>query len=127
MPADLRYDKERNILHVILNGSITIDDFIEIMDSITHAEEFPADVPTLWDLREVDARNADSDMIEQVIGVRTRYSERGKTKLALLASSELAFGLSRMYEALSFDLPQTIGVFRDRGEAEQWLQESDPT
>jgi hypothetical protein len=125
MPSDLRYDKERNILNVFLSGEITIDDFDEIMDSITHSDEFPADVPTLWDLCEVDVRNADTSVIEKVIGVRTRYPERGKTKLALLASSELAFGLSRMYEALSADLPQTVGVFRDRAEAQQWLEEND--
>ena len=127
MSADLRYDQERNILHVILHGLITVDQLRNILHKITHAEEYPPDIPALWDLTAVDAGEVDLSMIEKFIGTRERFPERGITKLAILTSSELAFGLSRMYEAMSVDLPQTIRVFKDRATAEQWLQEQDPS
>lgn len=127
MSANLRYDKERNILHVTVHGVISVDEFGEIINKISHAEEFPPDVPALWDLSAVDARNVDVSIIEDFVMIRERYPERGSTKLALLTSSDLAFGMSRMYEAFSADLPQTIRFFRDRASAEQWLQGNDPS
>ena len=125
MSTDLHYDQERNILHIVLHGVFTVDEFSAILETITHAEEYPPDVPTLWDLSALDAREVDISIAEKLIGIRKRYPERGSTKLALVASSDLAFGLSRMYEALSTDLPQSIRVFKDRAIAEQWLQEKD--
>ena len=127
MSTDIHYDREKNILHIVVHDVITVDEFGDILEKITRAEEYAPDVPALWDLSAVDASKADTSIIEKLITVRERYPERGKTKLAMVASSALAFGLSRMYEALSADLPQTIGVFRDRVEAEQWLQKEDPS
>jgi hypothetical protein len=123
MSIDIKYDRDRNILSIILHDLISMDEFAGIMDTITKSDEHPSDVPTIWDLRSIDAREADTSLIEELIGIRGRYPERGMAKLALVTSSELAFGLSRMYEALSVDLQQSIREFRDRTEAEQWLEQ----
>ncbi len=125
MSADLRYDRENNLLHIMLHGSVTLDEFTDILETITHAEEYPPDVPAIWDLSALDTGNSDISMIGELNDVRKRYPERGKTKLAIVASGELTFGLSRMYEAFSAELPQTLRVFKDRANAELWLQEAD--
>ena len=125
MSTEIHYDREQNILHIVVQDVITVADFGDLLELITHGEEYPPDVPALWDLCEIDAREADPGMIDNLIAIRQRYPERGNTRLALLTSSDLAFGLSRMYEALSADLPQLIRVFKDRATAEQWLQEQD--
>jgi hypothetical protein len=122
MSVDLHYDQERKILSVVLHGVIDVEEFSGIVETITHSEEYPADIPTLWDLSAVDASKVDTSIIEKIIAIRARYPERGSTKLALLTSTDLAFGLSRMYEMTSSDMPQVIRVFKSRPEAESWLQ-----
>jgi len=125
MSADLRYDREKNILHIVLHGSVTLDEFADVLETITHTEEYPPDVPAIWDLSALDTSDLDISMIELLNDIRKRFPERGLTKLAIVASSELTFGLSRMYEAFSADLPQMLRVFKDTGSAELWLQEAD--
>jgi hypothetical protein len=43
------------------------------------------------------------------------------TQRAFVASSEAVFGLLRKYELHADNLGQTVRVFRDRNEAEDWL------
>lgn len=43
-------------------------------------------------------------------------------KTAIYAPKDLTFGLSRMYEAISFESPENVRVFRDILEAEMWLK-----
>jgi len=108
----------------VLRGSVRLDEFNNILETITHTEEYPPDIPAIWDLSELDTGNPEISMIEELNDVRKRYPERGKTKLAIVASGELTFGLSRMYEAFSAELPQMLRVFKDRASAEVWLQEA---
>ena len=43
-------------------------------------------------------------------------------KLAIIASSDIAYGINRMYEAMAdFDSPLEISVFRDASSALKWL------
>ena len=43
--------------------------------------------------------------------------------MALVASEDFEFGLSRMWEAIAQDLPLEIKVFRDMDEARTWVVE----
>jgi hypothetical protein len=43
-------------------------------------------------------------------------------KTALYAPKDFPFGLSRMYEAISYESPENVRVFRDIVEAEMWLK-----
>lgn len=45
-------------------------------------------------------------------------------KIAIYAPRELSFGLSRMYEALTYDTGQDIEVFKDREKAIQWIRQA---
>lgn len=48
------------------------------------------------------------------------------SRLAIVVDSDVAYGLSRVYEARTAELDFDIGIFRDRDEAIKWLrQESD--
>ncbi len=45
----------------------------------------------------------------------------GRRKVAVIAPADVSFGLARMYEAFSSDVPWEFAVFRDRGAALDWL------
>lgn len=130
MPLELRYDKEKGILYVTVDGNVRVDEFDTVMKEIVSADDHPPNVPTLWDVRsaqvKLDMQSAQSQgkekqFLSAMIEMRKQYPERGNAKLAIVVPGDLAFGLSRMYEILSNHLPQAIMVFRDYSEAERWL------
>ncbi len=91
------------------------------MEAVARSSEFPPDVDTLWDLRELDFTEIDSNFERELIQVRDEFPERRRARLALVVEGDLGFGMSRMYEILSESLPQQSKVFRSYSEGEEWL------
>ncbi len=124
MSYEIVYDHEQGFLDVRLSGTFTLAEFTRSLEEITHAADYPPDVPVLWDLEKLDINDLDVQHFEkQTIMIRQQFPQRGSAKIALYAPTSLIFGLSRMYEGLSYSLPQKIMVFKNRDEAESWLQE----
>ena len=123
MPIKLVYNEQNAILYAFCKGILTVEEFTSAMNEIISSKEYPADVRTLWDAVEFDASSVDSCFITQLIAIRGNYPTRSSAKLALFAPEDLGFGVSRMYEAWSDELPQNIRVFRRSVEAEKWLLE----
>ena len=55
--------------------------------------------------------------------VMSRYPERGKAAIAIVAPADLSYGVLRMYASRSDLLPQSMKVFRSFTEAETWIAE----
>ncbi len=130
MPLELRYDAGKGIIYVTVDGNVHVDEFDGVTKAIVSSDEYPPDTPTLWDARSVhvkidagsgQAKGSEKQFLLDMIAMRKRYPERGNAKLAIVVPSDFGFGMSRMYELLSGGLPQSIMVFRDFAEAEQWL------
>ncbi|MCF6187007.1 MAG: hypothetical protein L3J49_05955 [Desulfobulbaceae bacterium] len=100
---------------------MTEEEFQTSLQEILQSAQFPPDTRTLWDLRELDFSTIDSLMEKRFITIRREYPERGRARLAFIVAGDLAFGMGRMYEMLSEDLPQTIRTFRKYSEGENWL------
>jgi hypothetical protein len=122
MPIDLRYDAAKNILYATIQGQIQRNEFAEALRAITNSSEYPPDVAVLWDARFVEMSSVDSKYELELIGIRKSFPERGNSKIAIIVSSTMAFGMGRMYEQLSGSLPQNIMVFKEIEPGENWLQ-----
>jgi hypothetical protein len=75
------------------------------------------------DLRGADLRAITSDGLR---GVQALVSESmtgftGAFRTAVLAPTDLTFGLSRMYEAMAADSPESVRVCRDVHDAAAWV------
>jgi hypothetical protein len=121
MAIDLHYDALKKILYCSVAGHITISDLQSALLKITNSEEYPANVDAIWDMRQADSENVDMAFLENVLAIRQRLPERGEARLALIADSDLMFGLSRMYQMMAVELPQPIMIFRTLEEGENWL------
>ncbi len=121
MPVELYYDKKKDALFGIMRGLITIEENENALNTIMKSDQYPPDIRTLWDVREQDFTNIDADFEMRLIELRKKYPERGNARMALVVSTDLGFGMSRMYQNLSANLPQNIMVFRDYADAEKWL------
>ncbi len=121
MSMDLHYDANKKILACLCKGPLSADEFKATLALIVSSQEYPPDVNLLWDVREVDANSFDKSLVSRVVSIRQNYPQRGDAKLALVASEDLHFGLSRMYEMMTDEMPQNIHVFRTTADAEAWL------
>lgn len=121
MSMDLRYDKHKKILYCLCAGAASIEEFDATMALIVSADEYPPDVSVLWNVQAIDANTFDVTMVAQIASIRKAYPTRGDSKLAIVASDDIHFGLSRMYEMMTDEMPQGVHVFRSMADAEQWL------
>jgi hypothetical protein len=123
--VELCYDSEKKALFGAIQHPMTFEEFHEVNRLITQSSEFPPDVRTLWDLRKLDFAEIEQLYQESLIDIRKQYPSRGAARIAFIVADELGYGLLRMYEILSSDLPQQIQVFQDYSEGETWLLSQD--
>ena len=85
--------------------------------------QLPWGTPELVDLRAVERLEVTSDGLRQLVALDAKYAlqQRVPPKLAIVASSDLVYGMFRMCEALLHQDPNCVGVFRDLLGAEEWL------
>jgi hypothetical protein len=88
-------------------------------------EENPTE-NVLWDFRETDPdRNVTIKEIEEIARlVSSGQKNIGQGKTAIVASSDLVFGLARTYEFLAEikGVKNPVKVFRSREKAEKWFE-----
>jgi len=121
VPVDLRYDREKKILYATVNEKLLQNEIANVFEEITNSDDYPPDVAVLWDARTMNVLSANRQYEIDLIKTRKKFPARGKSKVAIIVSSDLSFGLMRMYEMDTGDLPQNIMVFRNYNEGEQWL------
>jgi len=121
MPIEIRYDPPRRILLGTIEGRLDIDEFRTVLEAIERSKEYPPDVATLWDLRGLDFTSIDREFEEHLIAIRKDFPGRARAKLAAVVATDLAFGMSRMFQILSDD-EDRMKVFRDYDAAVSWLR-----
>ena len=120
MTIEYKYISDEKYLLVKISGVLEWEQLKLAAEKITAAKEFPADTDTLYDLTEMDFSNITPEFEEKVVLFRQQL-DRGHAKIACVVSSEVGFGMGRMYEVLSDNLPQQVRVFRNLEEAQYWL------
>lgn len=123
MPVNCEYQVDKAVLYCTAEGSVTVEDFQQAMAGIINSNEFSPDVRTLWDIRKLDYTSVTRELADKLISLREKNPQRGNTKIVIIADKNHNFGMSRMYEMLSGELPQQIMVFREFEEGEKWLME----
>ena len=123
MPVKLNFDQDKGLLVGLIESPLLVDDAKASFQQMRESSEYPVDVPTLWDLRALDFNGVDRDLEDRIIALRKAVPERGNARLAIVVADDLGFGMARMYQILSDELPQHILVSRDYTEAENWLLE----
>ena len=129
MPITSQIDKTKNLTIYTLVGELTLDDILNAIKSFWEAHELTLGI--LWDLRNANLTNLKSSDIERIAGFIDQYGyrfeERKGGKAAVVASSDLQFGLSRVLETLYEikDFPAKLQIFRIMDEAMAWLDQDE--
>jgi hypothetical protein len=125
MPITSKVDKTRNLTIFTLTGELGIDEILGALKSFWEARELTLN--TLWDARNAIVTNLKSSEIENIaefVGQnRNRFEERKNGKAAIVAPTDLQYGLSRILGTLyeRENVPIKLQPFRTMGEAIQWL------
>ena len=129
MPITSHVDKTKNLIIYTLTGELTLDDIQSKIKSFWEAHDLTLNA--LWDIRQAKLTNLkSSDMVSitALIGQYThRFEERKGGKSAVVASSDLQYGFSRILGALYEieDFPTQLKIFRIMDEALEWLDQNE--
>ena len=124
MSVEIKYDQNRKVLDIIVFGLSDADDLSSALEHIINSGDYPPNTDAIWDVRNSDLSNANFQFVSDLVKIRSRFKKRRDCRSALIVSSEVQYGLCRMFEMLSEGkISQQLRVFRDYKEGEQWLLE----
>jgi len=104
-------------------GLIPDDEFLASYQDLLSMEAFKADFNQLIDLRQTESHKRSSEALQAIarlFAVRC-HGMPVQRKTAIIAPSNLSFGLSRMYEVFASAFSGEFVVFRAADAALAWL------
>jgi len=121
LPASYTIDSDRKIVLSRIWGIATEDEIQEHGQRLRVDPEFRPDFRQLIDMSDVTEIRVGSEMVRDA--ARNQFFSPG-VRRALVATSDVAFGMARMYAIASENAGQTIKVFRDMKAAQAWLDQN---
>lgn len=122
MPIQYRYDPERRLLQVRMHGTVTDAELLDYARSATTDSTIEVEADELIDLRDVEIPEVKTSTLKQVADLFHDSERAAKgVRIALVAASDAAYGIARMYQAFRIDSNDEIQVFRKLDAAHGWL------
>ena len=125
MPIEYTIDHERRLVIAKANGTLTDQDVFGYQQEVWSRPEVDG-YNELVDMSQVDSIDLPSvDRVRELANLSAGMDNRSSAaRFAIVASTQIAFGLGRMYEAyrnLDDRSTKEVGVFRSRDEALTFL------
>ncbi|HTY43084.1 MAG TPA: STAS/SEC14 domain-containing protein [Thermoanaerobaculia bacterium] len=120
MPITYRIDRQRGRVVTTCTGQVTLRDVMAHFDALEKDPERPVRLDVLLDLTEQESTPVAPQMqaaADRVALVADLVFGNG----AVVATRESLFGMARMFEVLARGHFASIRTFRNRREAEEWL------
>ena len=123
MPIQQRWDHEHDTLFVLFEPPLSAEVFLAWARGLNEDETLPASRRQLIDLSAVEETDIKGESLRELADAfRDQDRSRGgQTRIALLVSRDVVFGLGRMYQAYRGEDAVDLEVFRDGLEAHRWL------
>lgn len=119
MPATYAIDKERRLVITTVFEQLTVADALAHQEQLSKDPDFDPGYSQLIDLTRADVSEIAATDVRR-IAERNIYSP--ESLRAIVVSSNVAYGLGRMFETLRESAGENgIRVFRDLDEAVDWL------
>ena len=126
MPITYSINFDDNYLIAAYTGRISDEEMLASWKGFFKGEKWVPGLNELIDLSQADLSDITAEGLEQLINYAKTVYEKNhihSVRIAVYAPENIHYGLARMYEALTFDSPQSANVFRSIQEAESWLKE----
>ena len=120
MPITYRIERERGLIFTTCSGQVTLPQVMAHFDALQRDPECPRRLDVLLDLAGVTS-------LPEGPQIRAAAERVGLVQdivfgaCAIVATREALFGMARMFEVLARGHFAAIRTFRQRKEAEEWL------
>jgi len=123
MPITYTLYPDQGLVVTTFSGVVADPEFVDFYRSLYSDPAYSAGVGELADLRQVTSFRITADALHEVKTLgEERYAGTDTTfRTAIVAPSDLSFGIARIYDALVAGGPEEVAVFRGLGEALEWL------
>jgi hypothetical protein len=124
MPITITVNTAERVRYSVFSGTINDKDLLDAYARSLQAPDFDPTLNGLVDaraVRRVDVTPAGLRHLADLIQTVDRLQL--PTKVAIVAESDVAFGMARMYQSIRADggAPSEHRVFREMSEAREWL------
>ena len=122
MPIVYRIIPEQKLLYVKGTGRVTADEIMTEGATMFADSEWTNGFHVLLDYREISELGVTREGVGRIVH-QDKANEHlfDKSKCAIVAGSDVVFGVSRMWESLSQENKVTTMVFRHFEDALKWL------
>ena len=120
---ELRFDNEKNIAYIKLSGQLSKEVILNAFDLAVSDKRYQEGMGRLWDFSNADLSALDSETVIAMAQYSLKFPPGiNDVKVAFVTTTELEYGLSRMFE-ISSKANTPISVFRAMDQAEKWMME----
>ena len=119
MSMSYKIDRERRVVLTRAWGVLSTQELIDVTSRILLDPRFDPTYRSLGDLREVSDITVDT--FDTAHMAATPLFAPG-TRRAIVATSDVAYGMARMFAAYAERNGQEVRIFRDMPAAEGWLE-----
>ena len=121
MPVAYEIDQARGLIRTRCIGNVTLEEVLGHFPTLAQDPGCPARLDVLLDLSEMTAM-PEPYQLREISDEIGRVSDRVRfDACAIVAPSDVLYGLLRMFEVFAEKQFRTTCVFREIGEAEAWL------
>jgi hypothetical protein len=123
MAITIEIDEKANLRKHTVTGNVTFDEVFAELKRVYLSPDFQPDMNSLWDITKAKVTSMSSAEIHKVSDfVAAHWGPGGKSRAALVVSTDFEFGISRMVEILlESRMSAQVQVFRDIDEALKWV------
>lgn len=123
MGYEIHIDEANGIAYVAMQGAISSNEMMQALDDLAEDGRFVS-AKRLWDVRQASGDLTPGD-IERLAHAATAKDTDKTSRVAIVASADFVFGMSRIFEAHRASAGVDVRVFREIETAERWLLAAD--
>ena len=122
MSIHQRWDAEHATLFVRFEPPLSADAFLAWAQALNDDATLPDGRREFIDLSAVETSDITGERLRELADAfRGQDRTQGQTRIAVLVSRDVVFGLGRMYQAYRGEGAVDLEVFRDALQARRWL------
>jgi hypothetical protein len=119
MPVGYAIDRARRFVHIRGEGVVTDSELLEFRDRMRSDTDFVPGLSQLFDFSAATGLELSYEVVRGLAEAGPKHV--GDVRRALVAASDEAFGLGRVFEISRSAMGCEVGVFKCVREATRWL------
>jgi hypothetical protein len=121
----MRYeiDQEAGLVRIAGSGAVTDQEMVDCVSALRRDPDLQPSMCTLSDMRGIEVAFTADGVARMIQVMEETRDRRDAARAAIVADSNAAFGMGRMFEMRAEDRAQPrFGIFRDMESAMAWLE-----